>query len=91
MLMIACSSVSSPGFGMAIYMRLKTSRCTKACWKFRTDLRNLQDLPVDPSKFLMLLWLHAAIIVLYFGVLRHFEISRVMIILVFSLWGIAGS
>jgi K(+)-stimulated pyrophosphate-energized sodium pump len=33
----------------------------------------------------------AAIIVLYFGVLRHFEVPRVVIILVFSLVGIAGS
>src|SRR5258705_5227289 len=40
----------------------------------------------------MLLWAFiAAIIVLYFGVLRHFEIPRVMIILAFSLVGIAGS
>src|SRR3989475_1311032 len=44
------------------------------------------------GKFLMLLWAFiAAIIVLYFGVLRHFEIPRVMIILAFSLVGIAGS
>src|SRR4029077_9444381 len=44
------------------------------------------------GKFLMLLWAFiAAIIVLYFGVLRHFEIPRVVIILVFSLVGIAGS
>jgi len=33
----------------------------------------------------------AAIIVLYFGMLRHFEVPRVLIILVFSLIGIAGS
>src|SRR5260370_7940860 len=40
----------------------------------------------------MLLWAFiAAIIVLYFGVLRHFEVPRVLIILVFSLVGIAGS
>jgi K(+)-stimulated pyrophosphate-energized sodium pump len=44
------------------------------------------------GKFLMLLWAFiAAVIVLYFGVLRHFEVPRVVIILIFSLVGIAGS
>jgi K(+)-stimulated pyrophosphate-energized sodium pump len=47
---------------------------------------------VTQGKFLMLLWAFiAAVIVLYFGVLRHFEIQRVVIILVFSLVGIGGS
>jgi len=47
---------------------------------------------VTQGKFLMLLWAFiAVVIVLYFGVLRHFEIPRVVIILVFSLVGIAGS
>jgi len=41
---------------------------------------------ITQGKFLMLLWAFiAAIIVLYFGVLRHFEIPRVAIILIFSL------
>jgi len=47
---------------------------------------------ITQGKFLMLLWAFiAVVIVLYFGVLRHFEIPRVVIILVFSLVGIAGS
>jgi len=64
------------GFGMAIYMPGKTPG-HKSMLKFRTDLRNLQDLPVTQGKFLMLLWAFiAAHHRLFFGVLRHFEISR---------------
>ncbi|MGC1660255.1 MAG: sodium-translocating pyrophosphatase, partial [Candidatus Acidiferrales bacterium] len=44
------------------------------------------------GKFLILLWLFiAAVIVLYFGVLEHYEAVRVAIILLFSVIGMAGS
>ena len=47
---------------------------------------------VTQGKFILLLELFVgAIIVLYFGVLLHFEAFRVAIILLFSLIGIAGS
>jgi K(+)-stimulated pyrophosphate-energized sodium pump len=47
---------------------------------------------VTQGKFILLLELFVGvIIVLYFGVLLHFEASRVGIILLFSLIGIAGS
>ena len=80
-------------FGMVIYMRLKNLPVHRA-------MREISELIYETcktylftqGKFLMVLWAFiAAVIVLYFGVLRHFEIPRVIIILVFSLVGIAGS
>jgi len=81
------------GFGMAIYMRLKNLPVHRA-------MRDISELIyetcktylVTQGKFLMLLWAFIAVVIaLYFGVLRHFEIGRVFIILVFSVVGIAGS
>ena len=44
------------------------------------------------GKFIMLLWVFiASIMVVYFGWLRHFSIDRVLLIIFFSLVGIAGS
>ncbi|MBI3477624.1 MAG: sodium-translocating pyrophosphatase [Acidobacteria bacterium] len=81
------------GFGMAIYMRLKNLPVHKVMLEVSELIyETCKTYLVTQGKFLMLLWAFiAAIIVLYFGVLRHFEIPRVMIILVFSLVGIAGS
>src|SRR6202790_4028517 len=81
------------GFGMVIFLRLKNLPVHRS-------MREISDLIyetcktylITQGKFLILLWAFiAAIIVLYFGVLRHFEVPRVVIILVFSLVGIAGS
>ncbi len=80
-------------FGMVIFMRLKNLPVHRS-------MRDISELIyetcktylITQGKFLMLLWAFiAAIIVLYFGVLRHFEVPRVLIILAFSLVGIAGS
>jgi K(+)-stimulated pyrophosphate-energized sodium pump len=47
---------------------------------------------VTQGKFLMILWAFiGTVIIIYFGVLLHFEIFRVIVILLFSLIGIAGS
>jgi len=47
---------------------------------------------ITQGKFLLILWAFiGAVIVIYFGVLLHFEIFRVVVILLFSLIGIAGS
>ncbi|MEO8500322.1 MAG: sodium-translocating pyrophosphatase, partial [Vicinamibacteria bacterium] len=44
------------------------------------------------GKFIMLLWVFiASIMVVYFGWLRHFAIDRVLLIIFFSVVGIAGS
>jgi len=81
------------GFGMAIYMRLKNLPVHRAMREISELIyETCKTYLVTQGKFLMLLWAFiAAVIVLYFGVLRHFEIQRVVIILVFSLVGIGGS
>src|ERR1700678_248048 len=81
------------GFGMAIFMRLKNLPVHRSMREISELIyETCKTYLITQGKFLMLLWAFiAAIIVLYFGVLRHFEIPRVAIILVFSLVGIAGS
>ena len=81
------------GFGMAIYMRLKNLPVHRSMREISELIyETCKTYLLTQGKFLMLLWAFiAAIIVLYFGVLRHLEFQRVFIILVFSLVGIAGS
>jgi K(+)-stimulated pyrophosphate-energized sodium pump len=81
------------GFGMAIFVRLKNLPVHRSMREISELIyETCKTYLITQGKFLMLLWAFiAAIIVLYFGVLRHFEIPRVVIILVFSLVGIAGS
>jgi K(+)-stimulated pyrophosphate-energized sodium pump len=81
------------GFGMAIYMRLKNLPVHRSMREISELIyETCKTYLVTQGKFLMLLWVFiATIIAVYFGVLRHFEIPRVLIILVFSLVGIAGS
>ncbi len=44
------------------------------------------------GKFILLLWVFiAAIIVVYFGLLQHFGLERIALIILFSLVGIGGS
>src|ERR1035441_2380653 len=81
------------GFGMVIFMRLKNLPVHRAMREISELIyETCKTYLVTQGKFLMLLWVFiAAVIVLYFGVLRHFEVPRVVIILAFSLIGIAGS
>jgi K(+)-stimulated pyrophosphate-energized sodium pump len=81
------------GFGMVIFMRLKNLPVHRSMREISELIyETCKTYLITQGKFLMLLWAFiAAIIVLYFGVLRHFEVPRVVIILVFSLVGIAGS
>src|SRR5437899_3306838 len=81
------------GFGMVIYMRLKSLPVHRA-------MREISELIYETCKtylltqgrFILLLWAFIAVIILlYFGVLQHMEAMRVVIILGFSLVGIAGS
>jgi K(+)-stimulated pyrophosphate-energized sodium pump len=81
------------GFGMAIYMRLKNLPVHRA-------MREISELIYETcktylftqGKFILLLWVFIAVIILlYFGLLQHMEALRVVIILAFSLVGIAGS
>src|SRR6201988_3130749 len=81
------------GFGMVIFMRLTNLPVHRAMREISELIyETCKTYLITQGKFLMLLWAFiAAIIVLYFGVLLHFEIPRVVIILIFSLVGIAGS
>ena len=81
------------GFGMAIYMRLKNLPVHRAMREISELIyETCKTYLITQGKFLLLLWVFiATIIAVYFGVLRHFEVSRVLIILAFSLVGIAGS
>src|SRR5437588_634887 len=81
------------GFGMVIYMRLKSLPVHRS-------MREISELIYETCKtylltqgrFILLLWAFIAVIILlYFGVLQHMEAMRVVIILGFSLVGIAGS
>ncbi len=80
-------------FGMTIYVRLKNLPVHRS-------MREISDLIyetcktylINQGKFLFLLWIFiAAVIVLYFGVLRHREPIIVAMILFFSVVGILGS
>jgi K(+)-stimulated pyrophosphate-energized sodium pump len=80
-------------FGLAIYSRLKNLPVHKS-------MRDISELIyetcktylITQGKFILLLEIFiATVIVLYFGVLLKFEAMRVVIILLFSLVGIAGS
>src|SRR5450432_140777 len=80
-------------FGLTIYSRLKNLPVHKS-------MRDISELIyetcktylITQGKFILLLEIFIAIvIVLYFGLLQHLETMRVVVILLFSLIGIAGS
>jgi K(+)-stimulated pyrophosphate-energized sodium pump len=80
-------------FGLVIYSNLKNLPVHRAMGEISQLIwETCKTYLVTQGKFLLLLWVFiAAIIVLYFGVLLKYEATRVMIILFFSLVGIAGS
>jgi K(+)-stimulated pyrophosphate-energized sodium pump len=80
-------------FGLFNYLRVKHLPVHKS-------MRDISELIyetcktylITQGKFLLILWAFiGAVILIYFGVLLHFEIFRVIVILLFSLIGIAGS
>src|SRR5437868_5695635 len=81
------------GFGMVIFMRLKSlpvhgamAEVSQLIWE------TCKTYLVTQGKFLLLLWAFiAAVIVLYFGALLRYDAARVVMILLFSVVGIAGS
>jgi K(+)-stimulated pyrophosphate-energized sodium pump len=80
-------------FGLAIYSHLKNLPVHSSMLEI-SDLiyETCKTYLVTQGKFLMLLEAFiAVVIVLYFGMLLHYEAFRVIIILAFSLLGIAGS
>jgi K(+)-stimulated pyrophosphate-energized sodium pump len=80
-------------FGMVIYMRLKNLPVHRSMREISELIyETCKTYLVTQGKFILLLWAFIAVIILlYFGVLQHMEAMRVVIILLFSLVGIAGS
>jgi K(+)-stimulated pyrophosphate-energized sodium pump len=80
-------------FGMAIYIRLRNLPVHRAMLEVSELIyETCKTYLIIQGKFLLLLEAFiAVVIVLYFGVLLHFEAVRVGIILLFSMIGIAGS
>ncbi len=81
------------GFGLVIYTQLKNL-------PVHSSMRDISELIyetcktylITQGKFILILEVFIGlIIVFYFGMLQHFEAVRVLIILAFSLIGIAGS
>jgi K(+)-stimulated pyrophosphate-energized sodium pump len=80
-------------FGLTIYMKLKNLPVHRAMREISELIwETCKTYLINQGKFLFLLWVFiAAVIVLYFGVLRHYEAVKVAIILFFSVVGILGS
>jgi K(+)-stimulated pyrophosphate-energized sodium pump len=86
-------SVLGLGFGLAIYMNLKKLPVHRAMKEISELIyETCKTYLITQGKFILILEAFiAVIIVLYFGVLSGLPFSRVLIILAFSLVGIAGS
>jgi K(+)-stimulated pyrophosphate-energized sodium pump len=80
-------------FGLTIYSRLKNLPVHRSMLEISNLIyETCKTYLTTQGKFLMLLEAFiAVVIVLYFGMLLHYEAMRVIIILAFSLLGIAGS
>jgi K(+)-stimulated pyrophosphate-energized sodium pump len=80
-------------FGLAIYMQLKNLPVHRSMREISELIyETCKTYLVTQGKFLAILWAFIAVVILlYFGVLLHFEASRVIIILAFSVVGILGS
>jgi K(+)-stimulated pyrophosphate-energized sodium pump len=80
-------------FGMTIYVRLKNLPVHRSMREISELIyETCKTYLINQGKFLFLLWIFiAAVIVLYFGVLRHYDATKVAMILFFSVVGILGS
>jgi K(+)-stimulated pyrophosphate-energized sodium pump len=80
-------------FGLVTYSRLKNLPVHQSMKEMSQLIwETCKTYLVQQGKFLLLLWVFIAIvIVLYFGVLLQYEAARVLMILLFSVVGIAGS
>ncbi|HXW55274.1 MAG TPA: sodium-translocating pyrophosphatase [Candidatus Cybelea sp.] len=80
-------------FGLVIYQRLKRLPVHQAMREVSELIyETCKTYLIKQGKFLLLLWVFiAAIILLYFGLLLHYGAVRVPIILAFSVIGMAGS
>ena len=80
-------------FGLIIYVQLKNAPVHRAMREISELIyETCKTYLVTQGKFILILEAFiAVVIVLYFGVLEHLAANRVIVILLFSLVGIAGS
>jgi K(+)-stimulated pyrophosphate-energized sodium pump len=80
-------------FGLVIYRQLRNMPVHKSMLEISELIyETCKTYLVTQGKFILLLEVFIGVImVFYFGVLRHFEATKVIVILLFSLIGIAGS
>src|SRR5512146_1795485 len=80
-------------FGLVMYSRLKNLPVHQSMREVSELIyETCKTYLITQGKFILLLEVFiGAVIALYFGVLQHFSIDKVIIILLFSLIGIAGS
>jgi K(+)-stimulated pyrophosphate-energized sodium pump len=81
------------GFGLVIYTRLKNLPVHRSMREISELIyETCKTYLITQGKFLLLLWVFIAVVILlYFGVLLKYDALRVVIILLFSVVGIAGS
>jgi K(+)-stimulated pyrophosphate-energized sodium pump len=80
-------------FGLIIYMQLKKAPVHRSMREISELIyETCKTYLVTQGKFILILEAFIAVVILlYFGVLEHLPVNRVIIILLFSLVGIAGS
>ena len=80
-------------FGLAIFRRLKNLPVHRSMLEVSELIyETCKTYLVQQGKFILLLEVFIGVIMIfYFGVLRHFDALKVLIIIIFSLIGIAGS
>ncbi|HEY5611030.1 MAG TPA: sodium-translocating pyrophosphatase [Thermoanaerobaculia bacterium] len=80
-------------FGLVIYVQLKNLPVHESMREISELIyETCKTYLITQGKFIAILWAFIAVImVVYFGVLRHFEPIRVAIIVLFSIIGILGS
>ena len=81
------------GFGMMIYFQLKNMPVHASMLEVSELIyETCKTYLLTQGRFIMYLWVFIGIVIaMYFGLLVHFTVARVAIILLFSLIGIAGS
>src|SRR5206468_9267426 len=80
-------------FGLVIFLQLKNLPVHRSMREISELIyETCKTYLITQGKFIMLLEVFiGAIMIVYFGFLRHFEVAKVVTILIFSLIGIGGS
>ncbi len=80
-------------FGLVTYSRVKNLPVHRSMAEISQLIwETCKTYLIQQGKFLLLLWVFiAAVVILYFGLLEHYEAFRVFVILAFSVIGICGS